>query len=131
MILGIGIDIIEIKRIEKAIDRTANFLKGIFTENEIKYFESRNNKVETIAGYFASKEALSKALGTGVRGFSLKEIEIIKDELNKPSINISDNMKNKFNLNNANILLSISHSNDNAIAYVIIEEAINDWYSKC
>lgn len=122
MIKGVGVDIVKISRIDKAIGRTNNFLKGVFTENEISYFQMKNNNIETIAGYFAAKEALSKALGTGIRGFRLTEIEIIKENLGKPSIRISKSMEKKFNVTNNKIFLSISHSSDNAIAYVVIEE---------
>lgn len=121
MICGIGSDIIEIERIAIAMNRTTSFLLKIFTESEVEYFKSRNMKTETIAGNFASKEAISKALGTGVRGFSLKEIEILRDDLGKPIVNLSKNIKEKFNLKEANIHVTISHNKTSAIAFAIIE----------
>ena len=74
MILGIGVDIIEIDRIEKAIKKQNKFLEKIFTNKEIEYFQNRKMNIEVIAGNFAAKEAISKALGTGFRGISFLDI---------------------------------------------------------
>ena len=57
MIIGIGVDIVKVERIKKSIGRTESFLKKVFTEKEIDYFKKKNNNYETIAGYFAAKEA--------------------------------------------------------------------------
>lgn len=122
MIKGIGVDIIEIDRIGLAVSRTTNFLQKIFTEKEQAYFKSKNNSIETIAGSFAAKEAVSKALGTGFRGFTLTDIEILRDDLGKPFVNINKKISDKFAVDNSKIKLSISHNKSNAIAYVIIEE---------
>ena len=92
MIIGIGTDIIEIERIEIAVKRTKGFINKLFTENEINIFESRGFKSEVIAGNFAAKEAVSKALGTGFRGFGVKDIEILRDELGKPVVNLNSNV---------------------------------------
>ena len=85
MIIGIGIDIIEINRIEKVMNRTSSFIEKSFTNNEIEYFKSKGLKGNVIAGNFAAKEAISKAIGTGFRGFGLKDIEVLRDELRKTS----------------------------------------------
>ncbi|MGL5506687.1 MAG: holo-ACP synthase, partial [Paraclostridium sp.] len=61
-ILDIGIDIVEIDRIQEAVNKNKRFLEKLFTEKEIKYFESKNFRIETIAGNFAAKEAISKAI---------------------------------------------------------------------
>ena len=79
-------------------------------------------RVETIAGNFAAKEALSKALGTGFRGYSLKDIEILRDQLGKPIVNISKKAREKTGGRALNINVSISHNKSNAIAFVIVEE---------
>ncbi|WP_300382218.1 holo-ACP synthase [Clostridium sp.] len=121
MILGIGTDIIEISRIEKAINRNKDFLNKLFTEKEIEMFEKRKMKPETIAGNFSAKEAISKALGTGFRGFSFKEIEVLRDYLGKPTVYLSNNIEGiigkGYRLN-----LSISHNNTSAIAFAILED---------
>lgn len=122
MILGIGTDIIEINRIEEATKRTKTFIEKSFTTKEIEYFERRNMRAEVIAGNFAAKEAISKALGTGFRGFGLRDIEVIRDENGKPIVNLSEKIKQKFSLKDFKIHVSISHSNENAIAFAIMEE---------
>lgn len=126
MIVGVGTDIIEVERIKIVVERTPSFLKKAFTDKEIEYFNSKKNRYESIAGTFASKEAVSKALNTGIRGFSLKDIEVLHDELGKPKINLSEKITQKFNLFNHNIHVSISHTEANAIAFVVIEEVIGN-----
>lgn len=121
MIYGIGNDIIEIDRISTAMVRTKNFISKIFTEKEIEYFKVKNMKAETIAGNFASKEAVSKALGTGIKGFSLLEIEILRDNNGKPVVNLSENILKKFKLEDAIVHVTISHNKTSAIAFAVIE----------
>ena len=120
MIIGIGTDIIEIDRIEKAINNNKNFLSKIFTDNEIELFRKRNMRIEVIAGNFAVKEAISKAIGTGIRGFSLIDIEVLRDDLGKPMAYLNDNVEKiinrKYRLN-----VSISHNKTSAVAFVILE----------
>jgi len=108
MINGIGIDIIEIERIEKLLNDKPNFLERNFTESERKL----NLKPETVAGNFAAKEAFAKASGTGFRGFGLIDIEVLRDELGKPYIVFRDEQTN------ANV--SISHNRTTAVAVVIL-----------
>ena len=122
MIIGIGTDIIEIDRIKAAIDRTPSFLNKAFTEKEIELLKAKGMRVETIAGNFAAKEALSKALGTGFRGYSLQDFEILRDQLGKPIVNISKKAREKIGGRVLNINVSISHNKSNAIAFAIVEE---------
>ena len=126
MIIGIGVDIIEIGRVRQAIRNNKNFLSKLFTEREIDYFISRNMNSEVIAGNFADKEAVSKALGTGMRGFSFKDIEILRNELGKPEVilhNGANLIGNKLveNNNSLRVHLSISHNNSSAIAHSVLE----------
>ncbi|WP_283705721.1 holo-ACP synthase [Clostridium perfringens] len=126
MIIGIGVDIIEIERVRQAIQNNKNFLSKLFTEREIDYFIIRNMNSEVIAGNFAAKEAVSKALGTGIRGFSFKDIEILRNELGKPEVilhNGANLIGNKLvgNNNSLRVHLSISHNNSSAIAYSVLE----------
>ena len=122
MIIGIVTDIIEIDRIKVAIERTPSFLSKAFTEKEIELFKAKEMRVETIAGNFAAKEALSKALGTGFRGYSLQDFEILRDQLGKPIVNISKKARQKIGDRVLNINVSISHNKSNAIAFAIVEE---------
>ncbi|WP_294403422.1 holo-ACP synthase [uncultured Clostridium sp.] len=123
MIIGIGTDIIEIERIENAVKRTNSFLNKLFTENEMKIFEARGFKSEVIAGNFAAKEAVSKAVGTGFRDFGVKDIEILRDKLGKPLVNLSDKVYDVLGRSDVNIHISISHNRTNAIAYAVMEAA--------
>jgi holo-[acyl-carrier protein] synthase len=121
MIKGIGIDIIEIDRIRKALEKRDSFITRIFTNKEDILFKSSNYRIETIAGNFAAKEAISKALGTGIV-FSWKDIEILRDENGKPYANLDGTAKKIFDEKGcSNLQISISHSNKNAIANCIIE----------
>lgn len=121
MIIGIGTDIIEIERIEKVINRTNSFIEKSFTSNEIEYFKTKGLKGNVIAGNFAAKEAISKAIGTGFRGFTLKDIEVLRDEFGKPVVKLSNKIHGLLNVGQFNIHVSISHSRENAIAYAVIE----------
>ena len=121
MIVGIGNDIIEIERIEKAILREG-FKNKVYTQKELKNIEKRGNRVETYAGIFSAKEAISKAIGTGVREFFLTDLEILNDDLGKPYVIVSEKLdkiiKNK--KEDYQIKISISHSKKYAIAMAII-----------
>jgi holo-[acyl-carrier protein] synthase len=121
MIIGIGTDIIEINRIEKVMMRTSSFIEKSFTSNEIEYFKLNGLKGNVIAGNFAAKEAISKALGTGFRGFGLQDIEVLRDELGKPVVNLSHKIYTLLDIKEFNIHVSISHSKENAIAYAVME----------
>ena len=121
MIIGIGTDIIEIHRIEKIMMRTSSFIEKSFTSNEIEYFKSKGLQGNVIAGNFAAKEAISKAIGTGFRGFGLKDIEVLRDGLGKPVVNLSYKIYKLLDIKEFNIHVSISHSKENAIAYAVME----------
>ncbi|APQ97047.1 holo-ACP synthase [Clostridium botulinum] len=123
MIYGIGTDITEIRRIEKAITRNKNFINKLFTKNEMDLWEKKNFKLEFIAGRFAAKEAVSKALGTGIRDFNFKDIEIINNELGKPQVILkpkAEDIIRKISQSHK-IHLSISHEKEYAIAYALLE----------
>lgn len=122
MILGVGVDIVEIQRIKEAIDKNSLFLEKVYTEIEIEYLKSRNFRPEYAAGRFAAKEAISKALGTGFMQFSIRDIEIDRNVKGKPVVVLKGKAKqiaNKFG--KYKIHLSISHSKENAIAYAVLE----------
>ncbi|APH19981.1 holo-ACP synthase [Clostridium botulinum] len=123
MIYGIGTDITEIRRIEKAITRNKNFINKLFTKNEMDLWEKKNFKLEFISGRFAAKEAISKALGTGIRDFNFKDIEIINNELGKPQVILkpkAEDIIRKIS-QSYKIHLSISHEKEYAIAYALLE----------
>ena len=124
MIIGVGIDMIEVDRVIEKIDKKNGFREKIFSEAEIVFCESKKNKTESYAARFAVKEAFLKATGLGLTlGFTLSEIEVVNDDLGKPSINLMGDIKRKSAENNWNkIHLSISHLKNVACAIVIIEQ---------
>ena len=89
-IFGIGTDIVNIKRMEKSLNKYGNnFKKRIFSKNEINYCENKKNPSSFYAKRFAAKEAFSKALGTGIKGnIIFKNIEILNNKKGKPSIKL-------------------------------------------
>ena len=121
MIVGIGNDIIEIERIEKAISKEG-FKNKIYTQRELENIEKRGNRTETYAGIFSAKEAISKAIGTGVREFSLTDLEILNDDLGKPYVVVSEKLDKilKTKKEDYQIEISISHSKKYATAMAII-----------
>ena len=121
MIVGIGNDIIEIKRVEKAISKEG-FIAKVYTQREIENIVKRGNRTETYAGIFSAKEAISKAIGTGVREFALTDLEILNDDLGKPYVIVSDKLNKIIQRKKENyqIEIAISHSKKYATAIAII-----------
>ena len=120
--LSTGVDIIEIPRIKKTLDRYGErFLKRIFTPDEITYCRGRS---PNLAGRFAAKEATMKALGTGVRGVGWKDIEVIRAESGAPSVKLHGRAKARAEmLKVSELSLSISHSREFAVAFVVAQRA--------
>ena len=125
-IFGIGTDIVNIKRMEKSLKRNGKIFKGkIFSKREIVYCDKKNNPYPFYAKRFAAKEALSKALGTGIRkGINLKNIEISNDARGKPSIVLKGStynyLRKRIKNKKYNIYLSLSDDKPWAQATVII-----------
>lgn len=119
MIYGIGADIIEIERVAEIAAKT-NFCGRFFSEKENDFFRERNGRSESIAGSFAAKEAFSKALGTGIRSFSLDEISVLRDGLGKPYFEFSGRVAEQMRGKRAYV--TISHAQRYAVAYVVIEQ---------
>ena len=120
MIKGIGVDIIEIERISKAIKNKARFSERFFTEAENDYCNSKADSFVHYAGRFAAKEAVVKAMGTGFKGFKWKDIEIINQPSGKPEVKLLAKAaviaKEKEIIE---IEVSISHSRNYAVAQAI------------
>jgi len=115
MIKGIGIDIIEINRIESAVEKNTRFVRRILTEKEHACYDklpSERRKLEFLAGRFAAKEAFAKAMGTGIGKLSFQHIEILSGEQGAPCL-VCATYK-------GNIFISISHSKEYAVAQVIL-----------
>lgn len=126
VIIGIGMDLVEIARVQKAYTRTSTpFVKRVITDNEmtqLRTLETEKRKIEWLSGRIAAKEAFSKAIGKGF-GYRIKfhDIEIIPDELGKPVITLSDRLKVEFE-EKVNFHLSITHTDQNASAFVVAEQ---------
>ena len=124
--LGIGVDIIENKRVKKSL-LNRKFLSRIFSNSEINDSRKSVNKAGFFSKRFAAKEAFSKALGTGFRnGLNFKDISIINDKFGKPFIKksnkINNFMKKKFKTKKINIFLSISDEKKHSIAFVVLSK---------
>lgn len=122
MIFGIGIDLIEVDRIKRVCDKWGSrFTSRIFTKKELDYCNSKRNRYQSLAGRFAAKEALFKALGTGLNfGMRWKEIEVVNDKLGKPSIVLSGEVASFTDrLGIKEALVSMSHTKQFAVAQVI------------
>jgi len=124
-ILGIGVDIIENKRIKVSI-KNHRFKDRIYSSNELKQSTLSKDKIRYFSKRFAAKEAFAKALGTGFRNnLNFKDIEIMNDKLGKPyyakTKKITKLIKKKFKVKSFNCFLSISDEKDYSTAFTIIE----------
>ena len=123
MIFGIGCDIVKVKRFEKWV--TNSFIERFFNKKEfILGRASVQRKCEYYAARFAAKEAFSKALGTGISGFSLSEVYVQENEAGKPFLITEGKAKDLMDKRcgpGAKVHISLSHEKEYAIAFVIIE----------
>ncbi|HUG85854.1 MAG TPA: holo-ACP synthase [Euzebya sp.] len=119
MIIGIGIDVIEIQRVASALQRTPSMHDRLFTPGEQAYCDGR---VGSLASRFAAKEAVSKALGSGIRGFTFLDIEVCADELRRPTVALHGRAATVAEgLGVAVVHLSLSTSDTMAAAYAVAE----------
>ncbi|UOR10324.1 holo-ACP synthase [Halobacillus amylolyticus] len=120
MIKGIGIDIIEIKRIKQSIKRNPRFVQRILTKSEQDRYDQLNDwrRAEFLAGRFAAKEAFSKAVGTGIGKLSFHDIEVISNDAGAPVVQAKG-------YETLTIWAAISHSKEQAVAQIILEDRAN------
>ena len=124
-ILGIGVDIVENKRLKKSI-KSKSFISKLFTLLEIKNSRLVKDKSTYFSKKFAAKESFSKALGTGFRkGLNFKDVEILNDNLGKPYFRLNNKTKKivlkTLKVKNFDIFLSISDEKEYSIAFTIIQ----------
>lgn len=125
MIYGTGVDLIEINRIKKSLEKYSHrFEDKVFTDTEIDYCKSQADPGKHFAARFAVKEAVSKSLGTGISGeVGFKDIEVVNQVSGKPIIKMNGRGKKLFEkLNLKSIHISISHDRHYAIAHAIAEQ---------
>ena len=121
---GLGIDVVEIDRLRRAVERHGErFLRRIFTRDEIAYCARRQDPTPSLAARFAAKEALLKALGTGLRQhMRWRDIEVCRDDLGKPSLRLYGYLQERCVTEGIqHIHLSLAHSATCAMAQVILE----------
>ncbi len=124
-ILGIGVDVIQNKRIQNLI-KNSSFIKRTFSKNEVKFSEVSSNKINFFAKRFAAKEAFAKSLGTGFRNnLNFKDIEILNDKIGKPyyykSRKIDNIISKRYKIKNYNLFLSISDEKEYSVAFTILQ----------
>lgn len=115
-ILGVGTDIVETERIRQVCERELAFIKRVFTENERDYAQSRRATYLHLAGRFAAKEAVAKALG---RSFSWKDVEVVNNNEGKPIANLYGRAREA--AGDAKVHISISHTRNYAAAVAVVE----------
>jgi len=122
MILGVGIDIVEIQKIEESIQSDA-FLRKVFTSDELMVVERYVKRAEHLAGKFAAKEAFMKAIGAGIRqDVWFTQIEVLNEDSGKPYLDVSGEAEVRLNECGAkHVHVSVSHSAGVAVAVVILE----------
>jgi len=122
-VVGIGVDMCAVPRMEKAIERE-HFYKRIFTDNERAYLDRKNKtRGHSAAAMYAAKEAAVKALGTGLsKGIFFDQIEVTHDELGAPGLVLSGRaLERMHEMGGTQMLLSLSHEGDMAIAFVVMQ----------
>jgi holo-[acyl-carrier protein] synthase len=125
MVLGLGTDLIETRRVQQSMDRFGErFLERIFSAGEIAYCTRKKNAAESFAARFAAKEAGAKALGTGIsHGVSWKEFEVRRAASGKPSLHLSGRAAEMAGaMGVKKIQLSLTHSRELAMAVVVVED---------
>jgi holo-[acyl-carrier protein] synthase len=115
MIIGIGVDIIEVERIQRLAEKSPRFLERVFTPKEIEYSNGKKNRYQHLAARFAAKEAFFKALGKKV---NWTDVGIINHPSGKPEMEIKKRESFPFD----RIHVSLSHIQDYAVAYVVLEK---------
>lgn len=124
MVVGLGIDIVEIRRIRQALQGGEAMIKRVFTEAEREYCSARRNLFQHFAGRFAAKEAAMKALGTGWQeGIRWKDVEVVPDGLGKPELVFHGRALEVFqDFGAKSALVTITHARDYAVAAVVLEK---------
>lgn len=123
MILEIGVDLVEVKRIKEiCLKWGVKFEQRVFTPGEITYCNSKKSRHQSLASRFAAKEAVFKALGTGWSlGLRWQDVEVVNDSLGKPGIILRGEAKERAGLMGVQkVLVSLSHTKQYAVAYVVL-----------
>ena len=128
--ISVGVDMVEIDRIKKSM-KNSKFLNRILGDDEYNLLKKLNFPCKSVAGNFCAKEAFSKAVGTGFRGIRLKEVQILRDTLNKPFIKLTGNASQLYGDGSNDFSVSITHTKELACAVVVLSsEELRPWSLK-
>jgi len=124
MITGIGVDVVQVNRMNKWLEKKGLLEKHFHNDELSKILNGQKNAARSLAAKFAAKEAFGKALGTGMRGISLKDILVLNNENGKPRLVLLDTARKKFEESGAQkIHVSLSHEREYAAAVIILESS--------
>lgn len=123
MICGVGVDLVRVARIEGLLSRYGErFLRRVFAPEELSYARGKERMTESLAASFAVKEALGKALGTGLSGFSLREVALVRDPSSgRPSVRLCGRARALVEARADRVWVSVTHEGGLAMAVVILE----------
>ena len=124
-VVGIGIDVVEVARIRKALERAPDrFRRRVFTEAEVAYCEARRDPYPHYAARFAAKEAAMKALGTGwAGGIAFPEIEVVREPSGRPGLRLHGRARERLACRGGrHVLVSLSHGREYAVAQVLLRD---------
>jgi len=120
MIVGIGTDLVENRRLESWLSQP-RLLSRYFTERELSDVDDSGHPAASLAARFAAKEAFGKALGTGLRGLSLKDIETRRNQEGQPALHLTGPARVALDARGARVYLTLSHERDYSLAFVVLE----------
>lgn len=122
MAIKVGTDIVEIERFSKVIERRPGLRTKLFSPSELAYCDIKANPNQHLAARFCAKEAFAKAIGTGIRSFAMRDVEVSVDQIGKPFLKLSEKaFKVAYDLGIRDMDVSLSHSKDLAMAVVVVD----------
>ncbi len=116
--ISVGVDMVEIPRIKKSM-QNKRFLKFILGDEEFSQLEEKKFPAQSVAANFCAKEAFSKAIGTGIRGFGIRNVQILRDEIGKPYIFLTGHALKLTEEKNLDFSVSLTHTKNYACAVVV------------
>ena len=117
--MKVGIDLVSIERVEKILNRTANFKTKNFAESELNYAKTRRSEAETLAGIFAAKEAFLKALGKGLGAINLTNIELLRQKSGQPCLSLTGKAQELAKEQGLKFAVSATHTEKYASVVVV------------
>ena len=122
MVKGIGVDVVAVDRMREWVKDDALVNRYFAPEEREAIYERKDGAALSLAARFAAKEAFAKAVGTGFRGFHMREVWVVNDELGKPELHVRGGALQAMHRMGANhVLVSLTHEQEHAIAMVVIE----------